>query len=135
MIEHLGVDDQSADTKTSQLERVIANIQQNIPELDSVLIATVDGLPLAHNFDEAAAEQISAMAASAQSVGKRIAQRGQLGDLGENVIRGEAGYFVVYSAGDEAVLVMSGPITSNLGLMRIEARVAAIDIKAALGVL
>lgn len=131
VIERLGV----ADTKTTQFERVIASIQHNIPELDAVLIATADGLPLAHNFDESVAEQISAMAASAHSVGRRISQRTNLGELAENVIRGENGYFVVYSAGDEAVLVMAGPITANLGLMRIEARVAAIDIKAALGVL
>jgi hypothetical protein len=32
---------------------------------------------------------------------------------------------MVYSAGDNGILVMSGPITSNLGLMRIEARSAS----------
>ena len=49
------------------------------------------------------------------------------------MIRGDNGYLVVYTAGKDAVLVLSGPIDSNLGLMRLEARVAAVDIKQILG--
>ena len=49
--------------------------------------------------------------------------------LAESVIHGRNGYLVVYGAGEDAVLVMQGPIESNLGLMRIEARVAAVEIK------
>ena len=45
------------------------------------------------------------------------------------MIRGREGYLVVYGAGDDAVLVMKGPIDANLGLMRVEARVAAVEIK------
>ena len=52
-----------------------------------------------------------------------------MGDLSESVIHGRNGYLVVYGAGEDAVLVMQGPIESNLGLMRIEARVAAVEIK------
>ncbi len=104
-----------------------------IPELHGVMIASVDGLAVAHDFPEADAERIAAMAATALGLGTRITERTNLGTLAEAVIRGENGYLVVYSAGRDAVLVLSGPIDSNLGLMRIEARMAAIEIKQILG--
>ena len=69
------------------------------------------------------------MAATALGLGKRITERTNMGELAESVIRGREGYLVVYGAGDDAVLVMKGPIDANLGLMRVEARVAAVEIK------
>ncbi|HRL48895.1 MAG TPA: roadblock/LC7 domain-containing protein [Propioniciclava sp.] len=104
-----------------------------IPELHGVMIASVDGLAVAHDFPDAEAERVAAMSATALGLGKRITERTNLGGLAEAVIRGDNGYLVVYAAGKDAVLVLSGPIDSNLGLMRLEARVAAVDIKQILG--
>ena len=88
---------------------------------------------MAHDFPDAEAERVAAMSATALGLGKRITERTNLGGLAEAVIRGDNGYLVVYAAGQHAVLVLSGPIDSNLGLMRLEARVAAVDIKQILG--
>lgn len=104
-------------------------MRRAIPELHGVMIASVDGLAIAHDFSDADADRVAAMAATALGLGTRITERTNLGQLAESVIRGDRGYLVVYAAGDEAVLVMSGPIDSNLGLMRIEARLAAVEIK------
>ena len=109
------------------------SMHRAIPELHGVMIASVDGLAVAHDFPEADAERIAAMAATALGLGTKISERTNLGTLAEAVIRGDQGYLVVYSAGREAVLVLAGPIDSNLGLMRIEARVAAVEIKQILG--
>lgn len=116
-------------SKSVELARVISSMRRAIPELHGVMIASVDGLAVAHDFPAADAERIAAMAATALGLGSRISERTNLGGLAEAVIRGEQGYLVVYSAGDDAVLVLSGPIDSNLGLMRIESRLAAVDIK------
>lgn len=104
-----------------------------MPELNGVMIASVDGLPVAHDFEEADSERIAAMAAAALGLGIRISERTDLGDMAETVIRGTRGYLVVYAVGEEVVMVMSGPIDSNLGMMRIEARMASIEIKRILG--
>ena len=93
------------------------------------MIASQDGLAIAHDFSESEAERVAAMAATALGLGKRISERTNMGDLAEAVVRGQNGYLVVYGAGADAVLVMQGPIDSNLGLMRIEARVASVEIK------
>lgn len=119
-------------SKSEELARVIGMMHRSIPELHGVMIASVDGLPVAHDFQDSEAERIAAMAATALGLGKRISERTDLGNLAEAVIRGERGYLVIYAAGADAVLALSGPIDSNLGLMRIEARVAAVEIKSLL---
>ncbi len=120
-------------TKSEQLAAIIASIHDAIPELYGVMIASVDGLAVAHDLQEADAERIAAMAATALGLGARISERSNLGTLTETIIRGTQGHLVVYSAGTDAVLVMSGPLTANLTLMRIEARVATVQISSLLG--
>lgn len=124
---------QYAMSKSAELRSVIAAMRRSIPELHGVMIASTDGLPVAHDFPESEAEKIATMAATALGLGTRVTERTGMGKLVESVIRGDSGYLVTYSAGDNAVLVLTGPIDSNLGLMRIEARVAAVEIKQVLG--
>lgn len=112
-------------SKQEELTRVIYDMRRSIPELFGVMIASTDGLPISHDFGEKEAEQVAAMAATALGLGRRITERSNLGTLQETVVRGDRGYLVVYAAGENAILVMAGPITSNLGLMRIEARSAS----------
>lgn len=123
------MDGKYGNSKHSDLKLVIGAIRRAIPELSGVMIASQDGLAIAHDFPDGEAERVAAMAATALGLGKRISERTNMGDLQEAVVRGENGYLVVYGAGDDAVLVMQGPIDSNLGLMRIEARVASVEIK------
>lgn len=120
-------------SKQEDLTRLIYNIRSSIPELHGVMIGSVDGLPISHDFPEAEAERVAAMAATALGLGKRLTEHTNLGGLHETVVRGDYGYLVVYAAGENAVLVMTGPINSNLGLMRIEARSASAVVGKVLG--
>ena len=115
-------------TTSQQLAAIVASMHEAVPELFGVMIASVDGLPVAHDLPEADAERIAAMAATTLGLGARIAERSGLGSLTETVVRGTEGHLVVYSGGNDVVLVMSGPLTANLTLMRIEARVATAQI-------
>lgn len=119
-------------SRQEELSLVIAGVRTSIPELHSVMIASVDGLAIAHDLPDADAERTAAMASTALGLGERISERSTLGDLAEAVIRGRNGYLVVYPAGENAVLVLSGPADSNLGLMRIEARAASARISSIL---
>ena len=38
------------------------------------------------------------------------------------MIRGDSAYFIAYAVGDKAVLALSTPAGSNLGLVRLEAQ-------------
>lgn len=120
-------------SKQAELVRVIHETRHSLPELYGVMIASADGLPIAHDFPETESERLAAMAATALGLGKRVTERTNLGHLNETLVRGEHGYLVVYPGGDNGILVMSGPITSNLGLMRVEARSASNIVGRALG--
>jgi len=120
-------------SKHEELNRVLMGVRRSMPELHGVMIASVDGLPVAHDFPDSDADRLAAMAATALGLGKRISERTNLGGFQEAVVRGDNGYMVAYAAGQQAVLVMSGPSDSNLGLMRIEARAASVMISRLLG--
>jgi predicted regulator of Ras-like GTPase activity (Roadblock/LC7/MglB family) len=120
-------------TKSEELAGVISSIHDAIPELFGVMIASIDGLAVAHDLSEGDAERIAAMAATALGLGSRISERTNLGALAETVVRGAKGHLVVYATGSDAILVLTGPLDSNLTLMRLEARVASVQINALLG--
>ena len=114
--------------KSTELTQVVAGIRESLPELTGVMIASDEGLPIAHDFSDDA-ESIAAMASGVAGLGVRVTDHTGIGSLAEVVIRGDEGYLVIYTTGDEAMLIMQGPIDSNLGLMRIEARMAFVDIR------
>lgn len=115
------------------LSQILAGMRQAIPNLHGLMIASDDGMPLAHDFPEADAQRVAAMGATALGLGKRIAEQSKVGEMGETVVRGDHGYMMIYAAGESAVLVMAGPANANLGLMRIEAQSATGQISQTLG--
>jgi len=71
---------------------------------------------------------VAAMAAAASNLGKRISESMSNGGLAEVSIRGDEGALFVYAAGPKAVLAVMGPLDSNAGLIRLEARGTAKEI-------
>jgi hypothetical protein len=120
-------------SRESQLPNVVTQLRQAIPELTGVMIASEDGLAIAHDFSDAQAARVAAMAATALGLGRRILTTTELGDLGEAVIRGTGGHLVIYSAGNVGVLVVQAPSSANLGLIHLEARSAAKKVAAITG--
>ena len=106
--------------KQEQLQQILRELKQALPELRSVVVASTDGLPIVH--DSADAPRVAAMAATALGLGKRISETTDLGSLEEAIVRGKQGYFVVYAAGDRGVLAVAAPAGANLGLIHLEAR-------------
>ena len=68
------MDGKFGSSKHSDLKLVLSAIRRAIPELHGVMIASQDGLAIAHDFPEADAERIAAMAATALGIGKRISE-------------------------------------------------------------
>ncbi len=115
-----------------RVSELLAALRQALPEINGAMVASVDGHPIAHDFPDGDADNLAAMAATTLGLGQRVAQRVDIGDLAETVFRGSNGYLVVYAIGHGAVLVMSAPRSASLGLMRIEARVTALEMRLAL---
>lgn len=91
-------------------------------DISGVMVASSDGLALAHDLPPTDSLRIAAMSATALGLGRRLVESFDHGDFLEAVTRGSEGYFAVYSAGAEAVLAVIAPHGSNLGLLHHEAR-------------
>src|SRR5574338_97873 len=116
-------------SKHEALKNHIETLRNAIPDLKGVLLASVEGLPIAHSLSNGAdPNRVAAMAAAASSLGRKITDSVAVGTLGEVAIRGEEGWLFFYAAGTKAVLAVMGPQIANAGLIHLESRPVAKDI-------
>ncbi len=109
----------------SQLEA----LRSSIPELKGVLLASNEGLPIAHSLSNGSdPNRVAAMAAAASNLGRRVTDSLSAGTLGEVSIQADEGSLFVYSAGSKAVLAVISPNGGNAGLIHLEARSAAKEL-------
>ena len=117
-------------------QKQIETLRGAIPELRAVLIGSTEGLPVAHWIAGGAdparvvamADRISAMAAAAMNLGKRVSESISLGALIEISMTGAEGQIFVYSAGTKGVLAVIAPKGGNAGLVHLEARQVAKEV-------
>ena len=115
--------------KVEALKNELEALHNAIPELKGVLLASVDGLPIAHSLTNGAdPNRVAAMATAACSLGRRISDSFGTGELGEVAVQAEEGALFVYSAGSKAILAVLSPRGANAGLIHLEARQAAQQI-------
>ena len=115
--------------KHESLKVHIEALRNSIPELRGVLLASNEGLPVAHSLSNGTdPNRVAAMAAAASSLGRRISESLATGGLAEVSIRSDDGVLFIYSAGSKAVLAVMGPMGSNAGLIHLEARDVAKQI-------
>jgi hypothetical protein len=94
----------------------------------------VDGLPIASLLPGGIEEdRVSAMSAAMLSLGERIASELRRGMLDEVYVKGERGYVVLRSAGEEAVLTVLARQQAKLGLLFLDMRRASDDLATILG--
>ena len=119
---------ESALEQAPAIEQTIVELRRGARDVSGVMVASSDGLPLAHDLPPENHLQTAAMAATAVGLSRRIIETFGYGGFEEAVVRGRDGYLVVYSAGPQAVLAVLAPGSANLGLLHHVARRAASHI-------
>jgi uncharacterized protein len=122
--------------KLEALQKQIEGLRTAIPELRGVLVASSEGLPVAHSIAGGAdparvaamADRIAAMAAAAVNLGRRVTESLSVGQLVEVSINGSEGQIFLYSAGTKGVLAVIAPKGGNAGLIHLEARGVAKEV-------
>jgi len=110
------------------VERLRA-MQAAASDIEASAIVSVDGLIMASALQQGAEEdRVSAMSAAMLSLGERIAQELGRGQLEQVYIKGNNGFIVLISIGDEAVLTALARQEGKLGLVFLEMRRAAEDL-------
>ena len=104
-------------------------LRHTLPEVRGLLLASSEGLPIAHSLSSGInPHDVAAMAATASSLGRRIGDSLNVGNVFDISIHGEDGAIFFYSAGARAVLAVICPRGSNIGLINLEASATAKKI-------
>jgi predicted regulator of Ras-like GTPase activity (Roadblock/LC7/MglB family) len=127
--EQLNLREVESMAKVEALKNHLEALRAAIPELKGVLLASSEGLPIAHSLTNGSdPNRVAAMAAAATTLGRKVSETMGAGTLGEVSVQAEEGALFVYSAGAKAVLVVLSPQGGNAGLIHLEARDTAKQI-------
>ena len=122
-------------SRSARLDRVLAELVGQVPEIEAASVVSFDGLAMASalpvGFDE---DRVAAMSAALLSLGERAAEGLGRGALSQVYVEGEDGTVFLISADDEAVLVAVAARGAKVGLMLFEVRRAADAVAAVLRV-
>jgi predicted regulator of Ras-like GTPase activity (Roadblock/LC7/MglB family) len=108
----------------------LRELQASSPDIEASAIVSVDGLTIASALPQGVEEdRVSAMSAAMLSLGERIASELGRGSLEQVYIKGELGYVVLMSIGEEAVLTALAREHAKLGLIFLDMRRATEDLR------
>lgn len=107
----------------------LRDLQASSPDIEASAVVSVDGLTIASALPQGVEEdRVSAMSAAMLSLGERIASELGRGVLDQVYIKGEEGFVVLMSIGEEAVLTALAREDAKLGLIFLDMRRAADDL-------
>ena len=119
-----------AKSRTERMVDRLREMQISTPDIEASAIVSVDGLIMASslpaNVDE---DRVSAMSAAMLSLGERIASELGRGKLDQVYIRGGNGYVILTDISEEAVLTALARKEAKLGLVFLDMRRAAEDLR------
>jgi len=107
----------------------LRDLQASSPDVEASAVVSVDGLTMASALpSDVEEDRVSAMSAAMLSLGERIASELGRGILDQVYIRGENGFVILTSVGDDAVLTVLAREEAKLGLLFLDMRRAADDL-------
>ena len=109
----------------------LSRLRSSVSGVEGCVVATSDGLLVAHVLPEQEQEQsqVAALIATMTAVARQAVLITGRGELLEAAIRGTTGYLAVYAVGDSAVLAVLGRPDVNIALLQLRTRpvVARLD--------
>ncbi|MDX6229338.1 MAG: uncharacterized protein QOI76_2728 [Frankiales bacterium] len=116
-------------SRSGRLDRVVADLLSQAPEIEAAAVVSFDGLPMVSALPPGMNEdRVAAMSAALLSLGERAAEGLGRGELSQVYIEGESGTVYLVSCDNEAVLVAVAAAGAKAGLMLYEVRRAAISV-------
>ncbi len=115
--------------RTQLMVERLRELQASSMDIEASAIVSVDGLIIASALPHGAEEdRVSAMSAAMLSLGDRIASELGRGALEQVYIKGQTGYVILMSVGQEAVLTALARDQAKLGLIFLDMRRATEDL-------
>lgn len=116
-------------SRTEQMMARLRDLRVSTPDIEASAVVSVDGLIIASDLPaDVEEDRVSAMSAAMLSLGERIAGELGRGMLDQVYIRGDNGYVILMSVGEEAVLTALARQDAKLGLVFLDMRRATTDL-------
>ena len=112
----------------------LGNLRARLTELSGIVLATTDGMVVAHDAYGIEPDSLAALAAAHLALARRFAHAVNHGELRESVVECDGGYITSYIAGPNALLTLVTTEAANLALVHHEARRAVSHLVDLLGV-
>jgi len=110
-------------TRVDRLTSSLYELQSSAAGIEASVIVSVDGLMIASALpSDATEDRVAAMSAAMLSLGERIAAELRRGALEQVYVKGDQGYVILMSVGEEAVLTVLAHSRAKLGLVFLEMR-------------
>ncbi len=116
-------------SRTERMISCLKDLQVSSPDIEASAVVSVDGLTMASSLPaEVEEDRVSAMSAAMLSLGERIAGELGRGTLDQVYIRGQGGFVILMSVGEEAVLTVLARSQAKLGLLFLDMKRAAEEL-------
>lgn len=116
-------------SRAEQMIGRLRDLRASTPDIEASAVVSVDGLIIASDLPaDVEEDRVSAMSAAMLSLGERIAGELGRGQLDQVYIRGDSGYVILMSVGQDAVLTSLARQDAKLGLVFLDMRRAATDL-------
>ncbi|MEM8530920.1 MAG: roadblock/LC7 domain-containing protein [Chloroflexota bacterium] len=116
-------------SRTDEMVRHLKTMQMNTPDIEASAVVSVDGLIMASALPaDVEEDRVSAMSAAMLSLGERIASELRRGQLDQVFVRGENGFVLLTSIGEEAVLTALAHSKAKLGLVFLDMKRTANEL-------
>jgi uncharacterized protein len=118
------------ETRKQQIVDRLRQLHSSLSDIEASAVVSVDGLAIASALQpEVEEDRVAAMSAAMLSLGERIASELGRGGLEQVYVKGVKGYIILMSIGEDAVLTSMAREQAKLGLIFLEMRRAAEDLK------
>jgi uncharacterized protein len=102
--------------------RELVSLRDSVVGVHGSMVATSDGLLVAHDLPDMEPTRIAAIVATTFGLASQATQATGRGPFREAVAKGSSGYLAVYAAGRGAVVAVIGDSDLNIGMLHYEMR-------------
>lgn len=124
-----------AESLRQQIINRLRQLHSSLSDIEASAVLSLDGLAIASVLPQDVEEdRVAAMSAAMLSLGERISNELGRGTLEQVYVKGEKGYIILMSIGEDAVLTTMASEQAKLGLIFLEMRRTTDDLKVILQV-
>lgn len=117
-------------SRSQTMYNLLRELQHTSPDIEASAVVSVDGLSIASALPQGVEEdRVSAMSAAMLSLGDRISSELGRGALNQVYVKGDEGYVILMSIGEEAVLTALANNRAKLGLILLDMRRTAESLQ------